>query len=277
MEKISYLNETLLADNHEVLDLSFLKPIWEIISKIDKWESVEWIKWWKNIYNWYNDYKVMYWYSDLYNKKTPKQLEIIQEISSKKNNSDIMNLVEIAIWRLVEKYFNDKFSNVRVRKTSLWDDYFWSIDYILEFKDSEWEIESAVWVDLTVIESINNIELDRRLLEKKKKKTTKPMDYIKYINWTNKWNIQEIPRIILHFNKDIAYHFTNNYFADVFEKWKILSNDEINSDLDYAIDDYNDFRNINTKRAFDINQINYKIIELIDESKKCVNTVLKNK
>lgn len=274
MEKLEYKKESLLADKNEVLDISFLSPIWEIISKLEKGESVDWLTWWDKIKSWYDDYKVMYSYSDKYNLKTPKQLEIIQEINSKKDNSDLMNLVEISIWRLLEKYFSEAMPWARVRKTTLADDYFWSIDYIIEFKWNDWKIVSVMWVDLTVLESLNDYELERRLFEKKAKKVTKPLDYIWYLEWTWRWTIRDVPRLVLHFNKDIAYHFTNNYFADVFEKWKLLTSEEVTNNLEYAIDDYNDFQLSNFKKGIDINNIDNKIISLIDQSKRNISSII---
>jgi len=274
MDRLGYKNEIQLADSNEVLDLEFLKPIWRILSLLDTWKSIEWIKWAKKVEEWYKIFKVMYSYTDSYNKKTWYQEDIISKISAKKENCDLMNLVEISVWRLLESYFSSKLDNVRVRKTTMADDYLWSVDYIIEFKWENWKIDSAVWVDLTVFESMDEYELERRLIDKKKKKHTKPLDYIKYIQWTWKWNIQEIPRIILHFNKDVAYHFTNNYFADIFEKWKILSDEQIRANLDYAIDDFNDFSWM--KNVMNIDKVNYKILNLISESKNsAINTLNK--
>ena len=164
MDRLWYTRELLLSDKNEILDLEFLKPIWEVLSKIDSWEEVEWFD---KIKDWYNTFKIVYSYTDAYNPKTKEQLSRIKEISNKKDSSDIMNLVEIAIWRLLESYFSNKMNNVKVRKTSIWDDYFGSVDYIVEFKWEDWKVESAVWIDLTVLESSNELELKRRLLQKK--------------------------------------------------------------------------------------------------------------
>ena len=129
-----------VPDPNEVLDLKNLNPVWEIIKNA-------WIISWANklddidianVVNWYNLYKTAYSYPDREHKLSKKWEWIFEDINKQKWKSDIMWLVEIAIWRLLQNEYEKKGYDVRVRKTTNFDDVTSWIDYIVEYFKIIW-------------------------------------------------------------------------------------------------------------------------------------------
>lgn len=221
-------NLNLVPDENEVLDKNFLNPIWKFLK--NNWEisdinlDDEQLS---NLMNWYNSYKMLYSYpwSDV------SQNKLINNFESEVWRYDLMNLVEVSVWILLQNEFDSKWYNARVRKTSKNDDVNSWVDYIIEFYDNKRKIEKLLWVDLTLSEK------KFESLEKVFNSSVYPRDYAKFhrkkywksIGW-------EMPRVVINIQKEIAYAFTNNFFDDVLTESNWLAID-IDKNFKYAIED----------------------------------------
>jgi len=184
-----------------------------------------------NLEKWYFSYRSLYSYKTKKRKLSKKEKQKFSDIEKSKWNLDVMNLVEISIWRLLEKYFYDTWENVRVRKTTTFDDVNSWMDYIIEFLDEKNKVSEIVWIDLTISENEYN------LWKKSLRKKSNPSDYIDYIKNKEDKIFDFIPRLVLKLDRNLVYSFTNNFFTEVVEKWDTLTNEEIWENFLYAIDD----------------------------------------
>jgi hypothetical protein len=244
-----------------VLDLKYLKPIWKIIknwltdiknNNLDN-EDIS------NLLNWYNDYNIIYSYPEGVNKLSKKWDWIFDKINQNKWEEDLMWLVEIAIWRLLQAEFEKRWYDVRVRKTSNFDDITSWIDYVVEFNNKKWEIYEVVWVDFTISEKWADS------LYKNVNKSSNPKDYKKYFEKKNGKKLWKISRIVMKLSRDLAYSFTNNFFITVLEEWHLLDNENIKENFKYALEDIKWINTWNTK---------FKISHVLEDTKSKTNKLL---
>jgi len=253
----------VVPDPNEVLDLRNLKPIWEIIK--GNLTNFNWINLddedISNLMNWYNSYKYIYSYPEYEHKLSKKWKWIFEKINKDKWKEDIMWLVEIAIWRLLQVEFEKRWYDVRVRKTSNFDDITSWIDYIVEYLDNNWNIWEVIWIDFTISERWADS------LVKNIKKYSSPEDYKKYYERKTQEKIWKIPRVVMKLSRDLAYSFTNNFFISVLEEWQLLDNEDIQENFDYALQD---IKWLNSwKRTFEVSHVledtRWKVNRLIDK------------
>ena len=256
------IDSTLVTpDPNEILNLKYLKPIGKII-KSDM-TDFNWVKLddedISNLMNWYSSYQIIYSYPETEHKLSKKWKWIFEKISISKWKEDLMWLVEIAIWRLLQNEFEKKGYDVRVRKTSNFDDITSWIDYITEFHDKQWNISEVVWIDFTISER------GADSLTKNLKKYSDPEDYKKYFEKKNEKKIWKIPRVVMKLSRDLAYSFTNNFFISVLEGWHLLDSEDISENFTYAIED---IKWLNSwKRTFELSHV-------MDDTKSKVNRLL---
>jgi len=227
----------LLSDKKEVLDYKNLTNIAKAFKILEEWGLTKWEIWnldetdLANFEKWYFSYRALYTYSSKERKLSKRDKEKFRIIEKSKWEIDIMNLVEIAIWRLLEKYFFDNWDYVRIKKTTTFDDVNSWLDYIIEFLDDNGKVSEIVGIDLTVSNDRFN------LAQKKLRDKSKPNDYLDYIS-NREWKVFDfIPRLVLKLDKNLVYSFTNNYFVEIIEKWDILNNEELEQNFEYAIND----------------------------------------
>ncbi len=225
--------DLVVPDPNWVLNLKYLKPIWKLLKS-------KWLDIWKNnlededianLLNWYDWYKFIYSYPEKEHKLSKKWQWIFEKINKNKWEDDLMWLVEIAIWRLLQTEFENKWYDVRVRKTSNFDDITSWIDYIVEFHNKKWDISEVIWIDFTISERWADS------LYKNVKKFSYPKDYKEYYEKRNWKKIWKIPRVVMKLSRDLAYSFTNNFFITVLEEWHLLDNEDIQENFEYAIQD----------------------------------------
>lgn len=232
-------------DPNNIFDYKNLKPIWELLKLIDSWKEFGNIYWLddediENIKKWYENYKLLYSYRPSSDRVyTKQQREKFKNLDKSKWKYDLMNLVEISIGRLLEKSFMDNWDEVRIRKTTTYDDVNSWLDYVIEFFDDDWKVSNVVWVDLTVSEK----QWDS--LYKTHKKVSSPVEYLSYLAKKNSIKLNSIPRVVITIDRDLAYSFTNNYFIDIVEKWNILSADDLESCFLYAVEDLKQVKDTN--------------------------------
>lgn len=242
-----------INDYDKVLKTKLLWPIWEFFSIRENWKKydpiIEWsevdkedllkLEEWFNKYTEENTYKSYKKWSDLENL-----------LDKKKWDFNLMNLVEISIWKLLEyklnlsKNWND---SVKVKTTTKLDDYKSWIDYIIEFYKN-WKIDRIIWVDVTTSE---------RWFEEKNKKNkwfSFPSDYKRYYK-ENTWNkLKSISKIILKIPKNIAFSYTNNFFTSVLEKWNKFNENDIIESFNYWLEDLEN-KNFVKLSKLDINNV----------------------
>lgn len=257
--------ENWVYDENNVLN-PWTKDIWYSLKSIFEWSEINPQKLYKidlqdldNLSSWYDKYKIISSYPEKKDRIfSEKDKNLIAEIKSKKWNLDLMNLVEISIGWLLEKSLEDSGFNVRVRKTSDFDDFKSWIDYIVEYLDENRNITNLVWIDLTISGDYHTID------RKKDRKTTKPLDYIDYLK-SRKWiEIKnDIPRLVLHIDRDFAFSMTNKYFEQVLEKWDLLDSEDISGIVNSAIKDLE----IKLKTSANTFWVSRDIWHLIEETK----------
>ncbi len=269
-------NESLIwdwvFDENKIFNL-VIKDIWYILKSISEWNEINPQKLHKidsadldNLSSWYEKYKIISSYPTNKDRILSERDEnLIDEIKSKKWNLDLMNLVEISIWGLLEKSLEDSGFNVRVRKTSDFDDLKAWIDYIVEYLDENRNITNLVWIDLTTSGDYHTID------RKKDRKTTTPLDYIDYIK-SRKWiEIKNyIPRLVLHIDRDFAFSMTNKYFEQVVKKWDLLDWEDISDIVSFAIDDLE----IKLKTTANTFWVSRDIWYLIEETKTLTRKII---
>lgn len=268
----SIVDSVWIPDPNEVLDRRNLNPIWEAIksnfSNIDLIDLDDQDI--SNLMNWYNNYKIAYSYPELNHKYSNKWQWILEKQSIEKWKSDIMWLVEISIWRLLQYIFEMNWGNVRVRKTTNHDDVMSWLDYIVEFYEEDWGIKKFLWIDFTVSEEW------ALSLYKNQKKESSPDDYNSYYRKKYNKKIGVIPRIVMSLDKDLAYSFTNNFFITVLEKWWLLDDEDIEMNIEYSKQDINKSKKsgIEFKVSMvienEINGVKNKVEPLINNFKKNV-------
>lgn len=238
---------------------------WNLLNEINNLDKDDLL----NLFSWYEKYKIISSYPSSRNKKFLDQdTDFISSIKSKKWKCDLMNLVEISISSLLEKSLFDLKYEVRVRKTSDFDDFRSGIDYIVEYFDKDKKLTKVVWIDLSISDNSADIET------KKLQKRSKPIDYIKYARKKHKLNLESVPRLVLHIDRDYAFSLTNNYFVSVLEKWNLLDSDEINDILRYSTQDLENKLNKRTNKLASA----YKDIwELVELTKNVTSKIIKQK
>lgn len=254
-----------------ILDVWFLYKIAKTLKQFEHNEFYPEIKWFDendvdNLRKWYAVYQKFYSY-ETKNKIniTDKQKKIIKKHEKQKWDKDLMSLIEISFLRLLENQFIKSWENVKIRKTSVYDDTFSGIDYIIEYLDDKWDIVSTIWVDLY---SWNNEE---KLEEKKERKFSTPIEYLQYRKENNIWYFWRIPRVVFHVDRNLLYSFTNNYFTEIYENWKILDSGKIDEVLNYSLEDlYNKWIFWGEKELF------YKTKCLVSEWREKIQECLKN-
>lgn len=210
-----------------------------------------------NLFSWYEKYKIISSYPSSRNKKFLDQdTDFISSIKSKKWKCDLMNLVEISVSSLLEKSLFDLKYEVRVRKTSDFDDFRSGIDYIVEYFDKDKKLTKVVWIDLSI--SNNSADIETKKLQKR----SKPIDYIKYARKKHNLNLESVPRLVLHIDRDYAFSLTNNYFVSVLEKWNLLDSDEINDILLYSTQDLENKLNKRTNKLASAYKDIWELVEL---------------
>jgi len=253
----------LVPDPNNILDLKNLKPIAKLLKN---WvEDVRWIKLddedISNLVNWLYNYKIIYSYPEKNRKLSKKWESIFKDIEKSKWEYDIMWLVEIAMWRLLQYEFEKKWYNVRLRKTTNFDDITSSIDYVAEFNDKEGNIKNIIAIDFTISEIWANS------LYKNFKKETFPSDYKDYYTKKTWKKLRSIPRVVIKFDRDLAYSFTNNFFITVLEKWNLLNSDDLEENFDYAVQDLK-WINIWSK-SFEVSHVleemNSKVVKILNK------------
>ena len=143
-----------VIDKEKILDYKNLLDISLLLKQIDKNISLSSkIKFLddsdiKNIEKWYRSYNMIYSYPSVERKLPKEEIKKFEKIDNSKTDFDIMNLVEISTWRLLEKFFFDNGDNVRIGKTITFDDVNSWMDYIVEFlnksEGGETEVSDAV-------------------------------------------------------------------------------------------------------------------------------------
>lgn len=238
---------------------------WNLLNEINNLDKDDLL----NLFSWYEKYKIISSYPSSRNKKFLDQdTDFISSIKSKKWKCDLMNLVEISISSLLEKSLFDLKYEVRVRKTSDFDDFRSGIDYIVEYFDKDKKLTKVVWIDLSISDNLADIET------KKLQKRSKPIDYIKYARKKHNLNLESVPRLVLHIDRDYAFSLTNNYFVSVLEKWNLLDSDEINDILRYSTQDLENKLNKRTNKLASA----YKDIwELVELTKTVTSKIIINK
>lgn len=226
---------------------------WNLLNEINNLDKDDLL----NLFSWYEKYKIISSYPSSRNKKFLDQdTDFISSIKSKKWKCDLMNLVEISISSLLEKSLFDLKYEVRVRKTSDFDDFRSGIDYIVEYFDKDKKLTKVVWIDLSISDNSADIET------KKLQKRSKPIDYIKYARKKHNLNLESVPRLVLHIDRDYAFSLTNNYFVSVLEKWNLLDSDEINDILLYSTQDLENKLNKRTNKLASAYKDIWELVEL---------------
>lgn len=254
-----------VIDENKIFNLD-TKDVWYILKSISEWNEINYQKLHKldtrdldNLSSWYEKYKIISSYPQKKDRiLSERDKNLISEIKSKKWNLDLMNLVEISIGWLLEKSLEDSWFNVRVRKTSDFDDFKSGIDYIVEYLDENRNIKNLVWIDLTTSTDYHTID------RKKDRKMTKPLDYIEYLK-SRKWiEIKnDIPRLVLHIDRDFAFNMTNKYFEQVLKQWDLLDWEDISGIVNSAIEDLE----IKLKTSANTFWVSRDIWYLIEETK----------
>lgn len=255
--------DLVVPDPNNVLKREYLNPVWEILkgnisdinrSNLDN-EDIS------QLLNWYENYKIIYSYPENKHKLSKKWKWIFEEINISKWKSDIMWLVEISIWRLLQNEFEDKGYDVRIRKTTNFDDVTSGIDYVVEFKDEQWNLSDIIWIDFTISE----IWADS--LYKNLKKEAHPEDYKIYYEKKYNKKLKTIPRVVISLSRDLAYSFTNNFFFDVLEKGHLLDNEDIKENFEYAIEEIQklDIWSKKFQISNKVEQTNKKVIKILNK------------
>jgi len=252
-----------VPDKNNVLDYKYLSDTSKAFRILENWWLFNEPIWVLDLEDLNNLEKWYFWYSAWYSYRakernlSKKEEQKFNDIEKSKWNLDIMNLVEISIWRLLEKYFFDNWDNVRVRKTTTFDDVNSWMDYIIEFLDEKNKVSDIVWVDLTISEDEFN------LWKKGLREKSKPLDYLDFMKNKKAQSFDFIPRLVLKLDRNLAYSFTNNYFVEIIEKWDTLNNDELEANFELAINDLN-LKGIWLKEDL----FSLQIQEVIDNSKQ---------
>lgn len=249
-----------VPDENNILKLKDLNNIWKYIK--NTWIDLDKINLddidMSNLINWYNNYKIAYSYPERENKLSKKWKWIIEKINNDKWESDIMWLVEISIWRLLQNKFEKEWHDVRVRKTTNFDDITSGIDYVIEFFDKNWEIINVIGMDFTVSKKWADS------LYKNIKKEAFPEDYKYYHEKKYGKKLKKVSRVVFTLSKDLAYSFTNNFFTEVLEKWMLLDNEDIDENLSLAIQELKNKSNIRNVK-FVISNTKEKVSSNVDK------------
>ena len=263
-KKIFELN--WVPDENQILEYTNLKKISDAFKDIKKPKKESDLLWWLdeidsvNFRKWYESYSVLYTYPKVDRKLYWETKKKFDKVEKSKWDFDIMNLVEISAWRLLEKYFHDNWDNVRVRVTSKFDDFNWGVDYIIEFleTDENWKkiVWEVIWIDLTIASTISAQKLNRV--------ETKPLDYLEFIKKREWKEFDSIPRLVLKMDRNLIYSFTNNYFTEILDKWDILDDEDITKNFDYALDDLKS--KIHTSKIEE--ELNISILNVISDSRE---------
>lgn len=256
-----------VPDENNVLDYRELWSVCKALKMLDNWEQLPDIIWTNskkyldNLEEWYKSYKIIYSYPENERKLSPKEIKKFRDIEESKQGLDIMNLVEISAWRYLEKKFHDNWEDVRIRKTTNYDDVKSWMDYIIEYKTrgDDWEkiVSDVVWVDLTV--SDDKMTLYRKSLREK----SAPKDYLKMMKSRKNKKIWFIPRLVWKIDKNLIYSFTNSYFIKVLEEWKLLGDDLLEECFIEAIKVLESTKKLDKK-----DELDESIISIISKSKE---------
>ena len=254
-------NDLVVPDPNEVLNTKYLKPIWKILK--NEWKNI-----WQsklededisNLLNWYESYKIIYSYPETEHKLSKKWKWIFEKINKQKWKEDLMWLVEIAIWRLLQAEFEKRDYDIRIRKTSNFDDITSWIDYVVEYYDNNWNVNEVIWIDFTISDRWADS------LAKNFKKKSYPEDYKKHFEKRNWRKLKSIPRVVIKLSRDLAYSFTNNFFITVLEEWHLLDNDNISENFEYALQDV---------RWLNIGSSKFEISHVLENTKSKTNKLL---
>lgn len=264
----------VINDENRVLNWKILNPIWLLISTLDKknidkdclsllkqkltnkyfdWEDFD------SIVSWYTDYSLMHTYPSRDVNLWDRTKKIDSFIEWSKDRFDLMNIIEIWVSRLLEEKYKNKWHNVRVMKTTKWDDYHAKLDYIVEFFYDNNKFKTSIWIDLTL--SANPFTI----YEKQKYKSSKPLDYMNYLKRRKiRLKSWKIPRIVLDLDKDLIYSFINSFYEEVLNNsWKLLESDQVKDVYNYALEE---LETILSKRKINDTLLQYfsKMNEIVD-------------